>query len=57
MSVGMDLPPALVLALCNMLQLSVRESGWNIGTKVMPQQIANLDGSAAEITDKNKVLH
>lgn len=56
-TVGMNLPPALVLALCNMLQLSVRESGWNIGTKVMPQPTGNLDDSAAEITDKNKVLH
>jgi hypothetical protein len=56
-TVGLNLPQPLILALCNMLQLSVRESGWNIGTKVMPQPIGNLDDSAAEITDKNKVLH
>jgi hypothetical protein len=53
----MNLPPALVLALCNMLQLSVRESGWNIGSKVTPQPIANLADTAGEIADKNKVLH
>lgn len=56
-TVGMNLPPALVLALCNMLQLSVRESGWNIGSKVTPQPIANLADTAGEIADKNKVLH
>lgn len=56
-TVGMNLPPALVLALCNMLQLSVRESGWNIGNKVMPQPIGNLADTAGEIADKNKVLH
>ena len=56
-TVGMNLPPALVLALCNMLQLSVRESGWNIGNKVTPQPIANLADTAGEIADKNKVLH
>lgn len=57
LTVGMNLPPALVLALCNMLQLSVKESGWNIGNKVMPQPIANLADTAGEIADKNKVLH
>ena len=57
LTVGMNLPPALVLALCNMLQLSVKESGWNIGNKVMPQPIANLADTVAEIADKNKVLH
>lgn len=55
--VDMNLPPALVLALCNMLQLSVRESGWNIGAKVMPQPLLNTEESTAESADKNKVLH
>jgi hypothetical protein len=56
-TVGINLPPALVLALCNMLQLSSRESGWNIGAKVMPQPLLNAEEIASEITDKNKVLH
>jgi len=56
-TVGMNLPPALVLALCNMLQLSVKESGWNIGAKVMPQPLVNAEEPVAENTDKNKVLH
>ena len=56
-TVGMNLPQPLILALCNMLQLSVRESGWNIGAKVMPQPVGNLDESVVEMTDKNKVLH
>jgi hypothetical protein len=56
-TVGMNLPPALVLALCNMLQLSVKESGWNIGVKVMPQPLVNAEEPVAENTDKNKVLH
>jgi hypothetical protein len=56
-TVGMNLPPALVLALCNMLQLSSRESGWNIGAKVMPQPSLNTEELTAENADKNKVLH
>jgi hypothetical protein len=56
-TVGMNLPPALVLAMCNMLQLSSRESGWNIGAKVMPQPSLNTEELTAENADKNKVLH
>lgn len=40
-----------------MLQLSVRESGWNIGAKVMPQPLVNAQEPAIENADKNKVLH
>jgi hypothetical protein len=40
-----------------MLQLSVRESGWNIGAKVMPQPLVNAEESVAGNADKNKVLH
>lgn len=56
-TVGMNLPPALVLALCNMLQLSVKESGWNIGAKVIPQPLMDAQEPAVENADKNKVLH
>ncbi len=56
-TVGMNLPPPLVLALCNMLQLSVRESGWNIGAKVTPQPLMNAEEPSVENVDKNKVLH
>jgi len=56
-TVGVKLPPALILALCNMLQLSVRESGWNIGAKVMPQPALNADTPADALTNINKVLH
>ncbi len=55
--VHMNLTPALVLALCNMLQLSVRESGWNIGAKVMPQPQINTEELADGVLDKDKVLH
>ncbi len=55
-TVGMNLPPALILALCNMLQLSVRESGWSIGAKVMPLPVLNAD-AADEPAVTNKVLH
>ena len=56
-TVGLNLPQPLILALCNMLQLSVRESGWNIGAKLMPQPLVNAEESVAGNADKNKVLH
>lgn len=56
-TVGINLPPTLVLALCNMLQLSVKESGWNIGAKVLPQPLMNPEEPMLENEDKNKVLH
>lgn len=56
-TVGINLPPTLVLALCNMLQLSVKESGWNIGAKVLPQPLMNPEEPMLDNEDKNKVLH
>lgn len=56
-TVGMNLPQPLILALCNMLQLSVRESGWNFGAKVMPQPQVNSEEPVGGATEKNKVLH
>jgi len=56
-TVGVKLPPALILALCNMLQLSVRESGWNISAKPMSQTVLNADAPADELVNINKVLH
>lgn len=56
-TVGLNLPQPLILALCNMLQLSVRESGWNIGAKLMPQPQINNEELADSATEKNKVLH
>jgi len=56
-TVGVNLPPALILALCNMLQLSVRESGWNISAKPMSQIVLNADAPADELVNINKVLH
>jgi len=56
-TVGVNLPPALILALCNMLQLSVRESGWNISAKPMSQTVLNADAPADELVNINKVLH
>lgn len=56
-TVGMNLPPALVLAMCNMLQLSMRESGWNIGSKAAPQPLVNPEEPLLENDVKNKVLH
>jgi hypothetical protein len=56
-TVGLNLPQPLILALCNMLQLSVRESGWNIGAKLMPQPQINTEELADSTTGKNKVLH
>lgn len=56
-TVGLNLPQPLILALCNMLQLSVRESGWNIGAKLMPQPAINIEEPVDGVTQKNKVLH
>ncbi len=56
-TVGMNLPPQLVLALSNMLQLSMRESGWNIGGKALPQPLVNAEEPVVENAGKNKVLH
>lgn len=57
LTVGMNLPPALVLALCNMLQLSVRESGWNIGGKTPTQAALDTEKPAILNSGNNKVLH
>lgn len=56
-TIGINLPPPLVLALCNMLQLSVRESGWSIGGKVQPRISADIEKPADTEANKNKVLH
>lgn len=56
-TVGMNLPQPLILALCNMLQLSVRESGWNMGVKLMPQPQMNTEEPVDGGVEKNKVLH
>ena len=52
-TVRMNLTQELILALCNMLQLSTKEAGWDIGSpKQMLEQIAlAVDGNA------KKVLH
>ena len=52
-TVRMNLTQELILALCNMLQLSTKEAGWDIGSpKQMLEQIAlAVDG------DAKKVLH
>jgi hypothetical protein len=55
-AVGMSLPPALILALCSMLQLSVRESGWSFGAKIMVQPVLNAE-AVDELAVTNKVLH
>lgn len=56
-TVGINMPPAMVLALCNMLQLSMRESGWNINGKVLTQPLMDSEEPVLENTAKNKVLH
>ena len=56
-TVGINLPPALVLALCNMLQLSVRESGWNIGGNAQAQTVLGTENPVMINTGNNKVLH
>ncbi len=55
-TVGINLPPALVLALCNMLQLSVRESGWSIGGKTQTQAASDAEKPLV-VNTGNKVLH
>ena len=52
-TVRMNLTQELILALCNMLQLSTKEAGWDIGSPMQTQeQIAlAVDGNA------KKVLH
>lgn len=56
-SVGINLPPALVLAVCNLLQISVTKAGWSLGAKAALQPLINADEASAGITDKNKVVH
>lgn len=56
-TVGINLPPALVLALCNMLQLSAKESGWQIGSKLPTQPLVNSEAAVLESNEKNKVVH
>ncbi len=56
-TVGINLPPALVLALCNMLQLSAKESGWQFGSKLPTQPLVNSEAAVLESNEKNKVVH
>lgn len=56
-SVRMNLPPPLILAMCSMMQLSTKESGWNLGAKVTLQPMVNIDEPADELAGKNKVVH
>lgn|GEM_PF-452597 len=60
-TVGINLEPVLILAMCNMLQLSVKNSGWDLGAKLLVQQLASSDEVINAATDvsanKNKVLH
>jgi hypothetical protein len=60
-TVGINLEPVIILAMCNMLQLSVKNSGWDLGAKLLVQQLASSDEITNAATDvsanKNKVLH
>jgi len=56
-SVGINLPPALVLAVCNLLQISATKAGWSLGAKAAPQPLINTDEASGEFADKNKVVH
>ena len=52
-TVRMNLTQELILALCNMLQLSAKEAGWDIGS---PMQTQEQKALAVEV-DAKKVLH
>jgi hypothetical protein len=56
-SVGVNLPPALILAVCNLLQISATKAGWSLGAKVEAQPLVNTDEASGGIADKNKVVH
>ena len=52
-TVRMNLTQELILALCNMLQLSTKEAGWNISASTQTQEQSALVMN----TDIKKVLH
>ena len=52
-TVRMNLTQELILALCNMLQLSTKEAGWDIGSPMQTQEQSAL----AVDVDAKKVLH
>ena len=56
-SVGINLPPALVLAVCNLLQISAAKAGWSLGAKAVAQPAVNMDETSAGLAEKNKVVH
>lgn len=56
-SVGINLPPALVLAVCNLLQISATKAGWSLGAKAVAQPSVNMDDTSAGSAEKNKVVH
>ncbi len=49
----MNLTQELILALCNMLQLSAKEAAWNIGVPTLTQVQMQLEAD----TDVKKILH
>jgi hypothetical protein len=49
----MNLTQELILALCNMLQLSAKEAAWNIGVPTLTQAQMQLEAD----TDVKKILH
>ena len=52
-TVRMNLTQELILALCNMLQLSTKEAGWDIGSPMQRQ----VQSALAVDVDAKKVLH
>lgn len=52
-TVRMNLTQELILALCNMLQLSTKEAGWDIGSPMQAQELATLAADAGA----KKMLH
>jgi hypothetical protein len=52
-SVRMNLTQELILALCNMLQLTSKEAVWNIGAPSQTQAEIQL----ADVSGEKKVLH
>ena len=52
-TVRINLTQELILALCNMLQLSTKEAGWDIGS---PKQTQGMRALAVDV-DAKKVLH
>ena len=57
-TVRMNLTQELILALCNMLQLSAKEAAWELGAVVSQQAIATQAATIVEVAaDAKKILH